>query len=1176
MNEIGEIPAVGVLARTISLFPRAAQDQGEKLFNAGAVANLRATTPRFVFEAEVASSMPARIRLAVDGPRAVWNGTCSCGVRTRCCHIYAAAKALLAEHSVSLVNQLSAGTRVAVPEAPFSSELARRMADTLGRALNATELNYIRTVNRVYQRSRISGTVGEVDFAELGFRLRFASWQLGELWPEFPRDDYFFWLYVARALIQLNLAIPSWMRPVTNIAELQPFLEAAERRRFADHWRDRMDAVTVVPPTATDGNQAGWDFRVVLGKSSAFLEWKGPEMDQFARPKPNALGELLARYPLLPAALSPEAESVLQPFLNSAARYGDGAELYYHLENDKIAVARLLAKPALASRVVTTARKPFERIQEPLRWTLEGPDDDRDYRLRLVQADGNPPPAFLLTGGTNPVLCVSSDAVFQAPPIPGCLGYSEPTLIPGPAIESAEGVRFLRKISVELPEPLRVRVRTVGLKAAIKCHLSPLPNGHEVCVFEVGATAEDGSAHWIWRGAAWMKGTPAVPHTEANGNWITCYDEQILDQVRSLLEPLKLQPADNFTLHLRVKRTFPGLFVNWLQSVPPEITVQLEGELASLTQDAVSGRVRLEADEVEIDWFDLRVVLNVSDTTLTAEEIKLLLNARGAYVRLKGKGWKRLEFDFTPADDEQLARLGLSARELSGEPQRLHALQLADPAAKHFLPEKQVEEIRRRTEEIKVRVAPDLPAVVKAELRPYQREGFHFLAYLAQNRFGGILADDMGLGKTLQTLAWLAWLRDRYAREKSSPALPILVVCPKSVMDTWRAETAKFTPALRVRTWAANELPSLKDGLPEADFHVINYAELRLGRPYLAEVHWLAVILDEGQYIKNPNSLTAQAARALRAEHRLILSGTPIENRLLDLWSLMQFAMPGVLSTRAHFARLYAADEDPFARRRLAARVRPFLLRRTKAQVAKDLPDRIEEDLYCEIEGEQLTLYRAELKRAQQILLGIKTQKELAQHQFHFLTALLRLRQICCHPRLFHPKAQSEGAKREALLEQLEPLMEEGHKVLIFSQFVELLELLKPDLDQRGWPVFCLTGATENRGELVQKFQNLKGNAVFLISLKAGGFGLNLTAASYVVLFDPWWNPAVENQAIDRTHRIGQTRTVIAYRLLIKNSIEEKIRQLQRKKSALSEDVLGEEKFAQALTLDDFHFLLGD
>ncbi len=513
----------------------------------------------------------------------------------------------------------------------------------------------------------------------------------------------------------------------------------------------------------------------------------------------------------------------------------------------------------------------------------------------------------------------------------------------------------------------------------------------------------------------------------------------------------------------------------------------------------------------------------------------------------------------------------------------MHALQLADDAAKKFLPEPQVERIQRRADEIKARVTPPMPAGVTAELRPYQRDGFHFLAYLATNHFGGILADDMGLGKTLQTLAWLLWLREPATEAEAADGAnpvpapkPSLVVCPKSVMDNWHAEAARFTSELRVKLWPASELHTLVGRLGEADLHVLNYSQLRLAGESLVPVQWQVVILDEGQYIKNPNSQTAQVARALRAEHRLVLTGTPIENRLLDLWSLMAFAMPGVLSSRSQFARLFDAKDDPFARRRLAARVRPFLLRRTKTQVAKDLPDRIEEDLFCEIEGEQKTLYRAELKAAQQMLLKVTTQKQLAKERFHFLTSLLRLRQICCHPALVKSGSKAESAKLNALLEQLEPLMDEGNKVLVFSQFVEMLALLKQAMARRRWPTFYLAGETENRGELVQKFQAAKGPAVFLISLKAGGFGLNLTAASYVVLFDPWWNPAVENQAIDRTHRIGQENKVIAYRLLIKDSIEEKIRALQKQKKALAEDVLGEEKFAQSLTLDDLHYLFAD
>jgi len=257
--------------------------------------------------------------------------------------------------------------------------------------------------------------------------------------------------------------------------------------------------------------------------------------------------------------------------------------------------------------------------------------------------------------------------------------------------------------------------------------------------------------------------------------------------------------------------------------------------------------------------------------------------------------------------------------------------------------------------------------------------------------------------------------------------------------------------------------------------------------------------------------------------------------------------------------------------------VRPFVLRRTKGEVAKDLPARIEEDLLVEMEGKQKLLYSAELKRARQELMKIKTGRQLDKDRFNVLTSLLRLRQICCHPGLVSEEhGYADSAKLEALTDLLEPILERGNKVLVFSQFVDMLERVERELDARDWTSFTLTGETEDRGELVEEFQSHEGAAVFLISLRAGGMGLNLTAASYVVLFDPWWNPAEENQAIDRTHRIGQTQQVIAYRLVAKNSIEEKIRQLQRAKGAMAGDILGEESFAKALTLDDFKFLMED
>jgi hypothetical protein len=855
---------------------------------------------------------------------------------------------------------------------------------------------------------------------------------------------------------------------------------------------------------------------------------------------------------------------------------------------------QLLRLAPLSAFLVAPTGQPLQRPDAPLHWELiPASSPAGDYRFRLVHADGAPVAGVLAVLPGSPTLYLTSTAVFPGPVAPAVLDPARETVIPAPALESVRGVTLLQKIGIELPAALRDRVHVLPYHVVITCELKKAPSGAnmEDCFISAVAEASDGR-RLTWAGFDWVhkpvKGGSARGIDELR---IITYDSSMLERAQSVLQKIPLKQngfAAGFSI--RVTKKFPEIFATWLKSVPSNIELQLLGDLASFADPDVAGRVKLDVTEAEIDWFDLRVVLDVSDTTLSAQEIQLLLKAKGSYVRLPGKGWRRLHFELTPEENERLARLGLGAQELSAEPQRLHALQLADPAARTLLPEHQVERLQRRAEEIRARVTPQLPSAVTAELRPYQVEGFHFLAYLSANRFGGILADDMGLGKTLQTLAWLVWLREQAAQQQSASSSPggtgegqpsaipgpALVVCPKSVTDNWRAEANRFTPTLRVKVCGAGELQEFVGQLGSADLHVLNYSQLRMLGEGLAGVRWHAVILDEGQYIKNPNSQTAQVARTLRAEHRLVLSGTPIENRLMDLWSLMAFAMPGVLSSRNHFGRLYGAKDDSLARRRLASRTRPFLLRRTKGQVAKDLPDRIEEDLFCEIEGEQLALYRAELKRAQQLLLGIKTQKELAEQQFFFLVSLLRLRQICCDPRLHNPESTAPSAKVEALLEHLEPLMEESNKVLVFSQFVELLDLLRPLLKARHWPVYYLTGDTENRGELVQQFQSAEGPGIFLISLKAGGFGLNLTAASYVVLFDPWWNPAVENQAIDRTHRIGQTNKVIAYRLLIKNSIEEKMRHLQKQKKALADDVLGEERFSKSLTMEDLQFLFAD
>jgi SNF2 family DNA or RNA helicase len=332
--------------------------------------------------------------------------------------------------------------------------------------------------------------------------------------------------------------------------------------------------------------------------------------------------------------------------------------------------------------------------------------------------------------------------------------------------------------------------------------------------------------------------------------------------------------------------------------------------------------------------------------------------------------------------------------------------------------------------------------------------------------------------------------------------------------------------------------------------------------------------LDEGQYIKNPQSQTAKTAYALQSEYRIVITGTPVENRILDLWSLFAFAMPGLLGSQTTFKRQYK-ENDPDSPKRLFGRVRHFMLRRSKLQVAPDLPDRIEETLSCEMEGDQLDLYNAELKGVQDSLRSINTKAEFDKERFNILSSLLRLRQICCHPRLIDPAyADMNSAKLEALLDLVSELEDEGHKVLIFSQFVEMLEIIRTELQSRDCKHLMLTGKTRNREELVNQFQEDESITAFLLSLRAAGSGLNLTAATYVILYDPWWNPAVEAQAIDRTHRIGQENAVNAYRLTIRDSVEDKIQSLQLKKETLANEVVQEDSLHQILDLERLKSIL--
>ncbi|MFM9079881.1 MAG: DEAD/DEAH box helicase, partial [Opitutaceae bacterium] len=658
------------------------------------------------------------------------------------------------------------------------------------------------------------------------------------------------------------------------------------------------------------------------------------------------------------------------------------------------------------------------------------------------------------------------------------------------------------------------------------------------------------------------------------------FDLSAANQVGATFGGFRLSWNDwNGTWGRSAGRNFAEEFSAWVAALPKDVTVRTSPELAGFVEEPVRATLDFTATPVEggRDWFDLTVAYRVEDATLTPAEIALLLKARGKWVRLPKKGWKRLEVAAPEAEgatSATLDRLGLTAEDVmeSGNEatHRVHALQLAaESAALEGRDARLAAELRGRLSEITARPAPPPPKGLSATLRPYQIEGYHFLAHLSDQGFGGVLADDMGLGKTVQTLAWLLRLADGAA----AGAFRALVVCPKSVTHGWLAETARFAPGLRAAAFdPASAAPDGK--APECELLVTNYTQLRLHAGWFKAKAWDVVVLDEGQFIKNPTSQVAAAARALASRHRLVLTGTPVENRLSDLWSLFAFAQPGLLGSQASFRRQFN-ERDPSALGRLHRRVRHFLLRRTKAQAAPDLPPRTEHELVVDLEPAQRKLYDAELKRARAQLLGIETDRALDRVRFNILASLLRLRQICCHPALVDPAhADLPSAKLDALIERLEELREEGHQVLVFSQFVGMLELIRARLEQAGIGHLMLTGATEDRQRLVEQFQTDSSRTVFLLSLKAAGFGLNLTAASYAVLYDPWWNPAVEAQAIDRTHRIGQTKPVFAYRLLAAGTIEQKIRALQQEKAALAAAVVQEESLASVLDLDSLRRIL--
>ncbi len=521
-------------------------------------------------------------------------------------------------------------------------------------------------------------------------------------------------------------------------------------------------------------------------------------------------------------------------------------------------------------------------------------------------------------------------------------------------------------------------------------------------------------------------------------------------------------------------------------------------------------------------------------------------------VPLTGGGWAPLPADWLAKNGHMVADL-LAARDDKGRiPAALRpALAELCDALEHPRPAA-LARLAPLAETFTTIPHAELPQDLTATLRPYQREGVDWLCFLRDAGLGAVLADDMGLGKTVQTLCAL---RGR-----------TLVVCPRSLVHNWLDEIARFRPGLRTHVFHGPDR-TLDRG---ADVTLTTYAVLRLDEEILRAEPWDIVVLDEAPAIKNPDSQAARAAYGLDARMRIALSGTPVENHLDELWSLFHFTNRGLLGSRADFDARYGspiANGDLDATRRLRARVHPFLLRRLKRDVAKDLPPRTDLVLYCELGDSERAVYDA--VRAASRKQVVEALGEGGGGTLAALEALLRMRQAACHPALVPGQRADSSAKVQRLVHALTDAVEDGHRALVFSQWTSLLDLLEPALNTAGIPFARLDGTTRDRGAVVQEFQDEAGPPVLIASLKAGGTGLNLTAADHVFLLDPWWNPATEDQAADRAHRIGQNRPVMVHRLVARDTVEERILALQARKRGLAEAVLDGGAAASALTRDD-------
>ncbi|MEA3186280.1 MAG: hypothetical protein QOD99_110 [Chthoniobacter sp.] len=629
-------------------------------------------------------------------------------------------------------------------------------------------------------------------------------------------------------------------------------------------------------------------------------------------------------------------------------------------------------------------------------------------------------------------------------------------------------------------------------------------------------------------------------------------------------------PSGDGQLTLKGENAIVTFFARDLPGLQREWKVSIGARFNNVTKSIERIIPRIEITSSGEDWFDLSFQLATpGGQTFSASEIQRLLQMGQNHVRLRDN--RLAVFDSGMLDELQNVLVDCNPHQRSPGTYRIDKMHagyldavVADRAQLVAPPTWQTwTRAQRQMDKPEPVPLGDLENV----LRNYQKDGVYWMHFLARNGLGGILADEMGLGKTVQALAFI-----RMART------PALIVCPSSLVYNWEREAARFAPELRCLSIVGPDRAALFLRIQESDLIITSYALLRRDLEQYRRSEFSTVVLDEAQHIKNPDTQNFQAAMGLRARTRFVLTGTPMENSVRDLWSIMEFLLPNYLGKRADFRERYEQPiqgGDRAAGERLTRRIRPFMLRRLKKTVATELPDKLEQVAYCELTAEQRGVYAELLNESRKQISDATGETNAGRKKLLMLTALLRLRQACCDLRLLKmPGIKQPSAKLELLDELLREAIDGGHRVLIFSQFVTMLQLIRDRLIESTVPFCYLDGATKKRGEEVDRFQASDEIPVFLISLKAGGTGLNLTRADTVIHFDPWWNPAVEAQATDRAHRIGQQSVVTSYKLITKGTVEEKILALQRRKRELIDaTVESEEPMMSGLGMDEIEAL---